>query len=291
MRRRNAILIALAALCGANAAADDPAAAPAQVVVAPPDSANPRFGDYVYVEELPEAIGKVPPKYPLVARKAGVDGTVLVQALVGRDGRVHDTRIVKSIPMLDTAAVEAVRQWTFKPALAKGKPVAVWVAVPVRFTLHHSGVSPPTDRTPPSSPGVRAIPPRIEMMPAPPAVPETLHVRTEAPLDVAAFNDRLAAARDSLWARSAATIAIEFVGGAGGCAQFSVDVASLPERFDQAEATVIRGGFLDDSVFGDRHRLSMRRNAAGRWRISSAVRSWRCSPGRGEGGYGIAPCR
>jgi protein TonB len=108
-----------------------------QIVVAPPtDEDLPKFGEYVYVEELPEAITKVAPQYPDLAREASVDGTVMVQALVGKDGHVKDTRVVKSIPMLDAAAVAAVRQWVFKPALSNNKPVAVWVAVPVKFTLH-----------------------------------------------------------------------------------------------------------------------------------------------------------
>ena len=108
-----------------------------EMVVAPPsDEELPKFGEYVYVEELPEAITKAQPQYPDLAREAGVDGTVLVQALVGKDGKVKDTRVVKSIAMLDGAAEAAVRQWVFKPALSNNKPVAVWVAVPVKFTLH-----------------------------------------------------------------------------------------------------------------------------------------------------------
>jgi protein TonB len=107
------------------------------IVVAPPtEDELPGFGEYVYVEELPEAVTKVNPNYPDIAREAGVDGVVLVQALVGKDGKVKDTRIVKSIPMLDNSAADAVRQWVFKPALSNNKPVAVWVAVPVRFSLH-----------------------------------------------------------------------------------------------------------------------------------------------------------
>lgn len=107
------------------------------IVVAPPTEEElPKYGDYVYVEELPEAITKVPPTYPDIAREAGVDGTVMVQALVGKDGKVKDTKVVKSIPMLDSAAEAAVKLWVFKPALSNNKPVAVWVAVPVRFTLH-----------------------------------------------------------------------------------------------------------------------------------------------------------
>ena len=97
---------------------------------------HPAFGDYVYVEELPEVITRVQPTYPDLARENGVSGTVMVQALVVEDGTVADTRITGSIPPLDDVAVRAVRQWRFKPAMAKGVPVAVWVAVPVKFSLH-----------------------------------------------------------------------------------------------------------------------------------------------------------
>lgn len=108
-----------------------------QLVVAPPSEDElPKLGEYVYVEELPEAIKKVGPEYPDIARQANVDGTVLVQVLVGKDGNVKDAKVVKSVPMLDAAAVAAVRQWVFKPALSNNKPVAVWVAVPMKFTLN-----------------------------------------------------------------------------------------------------------------------------------------------------------
>ena len=93
---------------------------------------EPSFGEYVQVDELPEAISKVAPEYPA---GTNADGTVLVQALVGKDGRVHDVKVVKSIPALDEAATKSVRQWVFKPALAQGQPTAVWVAVPVMFKL------------------------------------------------------------------------------------------------------------------------------------------------------------
>lgn len=106
------------------------------IVVAPSDDAMPKFGDYVYVEELPEAVTRVPPTYPDLAREAGVDGTVMVQALVGKDGKVKDVRVVKSIPMLDESAKAAVRLWVFKPALSNNKPVAVWVGVPIKFSLN-----------------------------------------------------------------------------------------------------------------------------------------------------------
>jgi protein TonB len=114
--------------------------APPRSAPTPPDASResrrlPRLGEYLYVTELPEAIRKVAPEYPEVARKAGVDGTVIVQALVGIDGLVKDTRVTKSIPMLDDAAVASVRRWVFRPAKVNGKPVAVWAAAPVKFSL------------------------------------------------------------------------------------------------------------------------------------------------------------
>jgi protein TonB len=107
------------------------------VVQAPTEDELPKFGEYVYVEELPEAVTKAQPVYPDMAREANVDGTVVVQALVGKDGKVKDTKVVKSdSEMLNASAIAAVKQWVFKPALSNNKPVAVWVAVPVRFRLH-----------------------------------------------------------------------------------------------------------------------------------------------------------
>jgi len=96
----------------------------------------PRLGDFIYVEQLPEAIDRVPPDYPSWAREKGVQGTVMVQALVGKDGRVKQTIVVSSIPMLDDYAQACIKQWRFKPAMAKGVPVAVWVGIPVKFSLH-----------------------------------------------------------------------------------------------------------------------------------------------------------
>jgi TonB family protein len=54
-------------------------------------------------------------------------------ALVGRDGSVKDTRVIWSIPGLEDAAVTAVQHWRFKPAIAEGLPVPLWVMIPVSF--------------------------------------------------------------------------------------------------------------------------------------------------------------
>jgi TonB family protein len=88
------------------------------------------------VEQLPEAVLRVSPTYPDLAREAGVDGTVILKALVCACGDVMDIGVEKSIPMLDQAAIDAVRQWYFIPATNDGEPVATWVTVPVKFSLH-----------------------------------------------------------------------------------------------------------------------------------------------------------
>jgi protein TonB len=91
--------------------------------------------DMVYLEEVPEIVSRDPPMYPVVAREMGVSGTVILQILVGSDGKPKETMVIQSIPMLDPYAVRCVEKWRFKPATSNGKPMAVWVAAPVKFTL------------------------------------------------------------------------------------------------------------------------------------------------------------
>jgi protein TonB len=98
-----------------------------------PDS-SPPFGSYVQVDELPEAIERHDPVYPEAARRSGVSGIVQVQALVLQDGTIGQAIVVASIPGLDEAAIDCVKRWRFRPARSAGRPTAVWVAVPVRFT-------------------------------------------------------------------------------------------------------------------------------------------------------------
>jgi TonB family protein len=112
-----------------------PEAAARRETIDPYSRDLPKLGEYVFVEELPVPIVKTPPIYPELARESRVQGTVVVQALVGKDGRVKDTRVAESVSLLDDAALDCVKQWVFKPALARGAPVAVWVAIPVRFKL------------------------------------------------------------------------------------------------------------------------------------------------------------
>lgn len=76
------------------------------------------------------------PRYPDWAREAGIEGRVLLEALVARDGRVLNVRVKEGDKGLSEEAVKAVRAWRFRPARWNGKPVAAWVAIPILFRLH-----------------------------------------------------------------------------------------------------------------------------------------------------------
>lgn len=77
----------------------------------------------------------VAPIYPAIAQSARVQGIVIIEATIGADGRVQDATVLRSIPLLDSAALTAVRQWEFSPTLLNGIPVPVIMTVTVNFTL------------------------------------------------------------------------------------------------------------------------------------------------------------
>jgi protein TonB len=98
----------------------------------------PGLDDFVPVEESPVIVEFKTPEYPRLAREAGIEGLVVVRALVGKDGRVKDTVIGKGAhELLDAAALAAAKQCTFKPAIQNKNPVAVWVAIPFNFHLQN----------------------------------------------------------------------------------------------------------------------------------------------------------
>lgn len=96
---------------------------------------NPDPGQFQPVEELPQLVTMPPPSYPPLARDAQLEGVVKLLVLVGKDGKVKNVKIEQSIQMLDDAARDAAMEAIFKPATWQKKPVAVWVSLPVRFTL------------------------------------------------------------------------------------------------------------------------------------------------------------
>jgi len=82
----------------------------------------------------PTKIKDVKPIYPAIAQSAGVTGTVTIEATIGEDGKVSDAKVVRSVALLDQAALDAVRQWEYMPTLLNGVPVPVLTTITVNFT-------------------------------------------------------------------------------------------------------------------------------------------------------------
>lgn len=82
----------------------------------------------------PTRINDVPPVMPEVARQARVQGVVILEIVIGTDGKIQDAKILRSIPLLDQAALDCVRQWEYTPTLLNGTPVPVIMTVTVNFT-------------------------------------------------------------------------------------------------------------------------------------------------------------
>jgi len=83
----------------------------------------------------PKIVKEVAPVYPEAARVAGVQGVVILSVKTDETGKVADTMVLRSIPLLDQAAIDAVRQWVYEPFLQDGKPVPIVFTVTVRFQL------------------------------------------------------------------------------------------------------------------------------------------------------------
>jgi protein TonB len=77
----------------------------------------------------------VSPEYPEMARHAFVQGVVVIEALIGPDGRVNQAKVLRSVPLLDRPALEAVKQWVYTPTLINGVPVPIVMTVTVTFNL------------------------------------------------------------------------------------------------------------------------------------------------------------
>ena len=86
----------------------------------------------------PRKLKDAAPVYPAVAARGNVEGVVILEVAIRPDGRVGDVRVLRGIPLLDSAAVTAVRKWIFTPTLFRGVPVGVTMTVPVRFSLKNS---------------------------------------------------------------------------------------------------------------------------------------------------------
>jgi protein TonB len=84
----------------------------------------------------PKRIVDVAPVYPIIARNNRVEGLVMLEAVINEAGVVERIKVQKSVPLLDDAAIEAVRQWRYTPTLLNGSPVSVLMTISVRFTIN-----------------------------------------------------------------------------------------------------------------------------------------------------------
>jgi len=107
---------------------------------------------------VPRKLKDVRPTPPLDAQMAGAQGVVVLDATIDPDGKVSNARVVRSVPLLEAAAVAAVRQWEFTPTVIDGRAVPVIMTVTVSFPAQ--GVTPsPSQPPPPSAPGTPTIQP------------------------------------------------------------------------------------------------------------------------------------
>jgi protein TonB len=91
----------------------------------------------------PTQLRRVHPVYPPEALASRIQGVVILEAVIAADGSVSNVRVLRSIPLLDEPAVEAVRQWQYSPTLLNGSPVPVIMTVTVQFTLPPPPPPPP----------------------------------------------------------------------------------------------------------------------------------------------------
>ena len=105
---------------------------PQSVAPPPPKVAPIRVGGHI---KPPVKLKNVPPEYPELAEQARVQGVVILECVISPRGKVTDVRVLRSIPLLDQAAVDAVRRWEYTPTLLNGIPVPVIMTITVNFSL------------------------------------------------------------------------------------------------------------------------------------------------------------
>jgi periplasmic protein TonB len=83
----------------------------------------------------PKRISGAPPEYPKFARDARVQGVVILETVINERGEVGRIKVLRSVPLLDNAAITAVQQWRYTPTLLNGVPVSVLMTITINFTL------------------------------------------------------------------------------------------------------------------------------------------------------------
>jgi protein TonB len=101
----------------------------------PPPPPVPQKPVRLSAVDMPRKLHDVSPVYPQLALRANIEGVVVVEAVIAVDGSVRDARILRSVALLDRAALDAVRQWRYAPTRLNGVAVPVIVTVTVQFRL------------------------------------------------------------------------------------------------------------------------------------------------------------
>ena len=86
-------------------------------------------------DQPPRLLKQVRPTYPQDAFVKKIEGVVMLDVIIDSTGHVAAARVVQSVPLLDAAALQCVRQWIFSPAMKHGQPVAIRASVPVTFRI------------------------------------------------------------------------------------------------------------------------------------------------------------
>ncbi len=140
MRQHAAILFASAALTLSVPISAQYAAAPIRV------------GTQAVAQ--PRLVKSVAPAYPAIGITARITGAVLVEATIAEDGRVSSARVLRSVPLLDPAALDAIRRWEFQPAIADGRAVPAIATITLTFRLDEAAAPVLPPGTPLSIPGI-----------------------------------------------------------------------------------------------------------------------------------------
>jgi TonB family protein len=193
-------------------------------------ASSPQAGGPVRVGSniaTPRKIVHVDPVYPEIARKARVAGLVILEARIGADGSVEDAQVLRSIPLLDQAAIDAVKQWRFRPTLLNGTPVPVIMTVTVNFRPDGAPVEQAVEVAPEGTPAARGR----GAVAAP--VEAATEVKPQGPLPRVIKDVKATYPQEALAAKVSGTVEVAATVGTDGKVTAARIVRSIP-IFDQA---------------------------------------------------------
>jgi Ca-activated chloride channel family protein len=164
------------------------------------ESGQEQAGRFAGTSKAPRLIRRVEPSYPDAARSAGVQGVVIVEVRITASGRIDEARVLRSVPLLDAAALDAVRQWVYAPTVVNGKAVPVYLTVTVPFRLPEPAKTPGSSDNLPNEPARAFLAERSATEDVEFQAPGGYWANTYVPGDPAL---RLLQARLAAWDRSA----------------------------------------------------------------------------------------